>query len=457
VEASELVVAPGTDSRLRLGGHELLLELAAGGMATVYIARKMGAAGFERLVVVKRVHPAFAKNHDFADMFRDEARICATIRHPNVVAILDVVETGGELFLVLEYVESLSLSALSKAASVRGEALPPDVVVRIVVDVLSGLHAAHEAKDMRGNRLELIHRDVSPANVIVGLDGSSRLIDFGIAKAASRISVTSSGILKGKLSYMAPEQVRRRPLDRRADVFAAGVILFEALTGRKLFTGDDEGDIVLGILITEIPSPSSIVPGLPPQLDVVVQKALAREREERYQTAAEFGEALERALTPAPARAVSRVVETYGGVKLDERRAVLQAKVEGAGEELASRAPAGEQGTLLTSSRVGGAAPSRGRGSAGGKVLRVLAVCLLAAGVATAAVFVERRRAQATPTPAPIAAASESDPVVSAAPREATAATAASVAAPVPPAGSPKPSRSMPRRDLHRRNPYGPP
>src|SRR5262249_11410999 len=160
----------------------------------------------------------------------------------------------------------------------------------------------------RGNRLDVIHRDVSPQNIIVGSDGTSRLIDFGVAKAASRVSVTQSGALKGKLGYMSPEQVRRRPLDRRADGFAAGAVPFEAFAQRRLFSGDDEGDIVLGILVAEIPSPSSLVPDIPVAVDAVVARALAREPDERYPTAAEFAEELERALTPATTRDVSRVV-----------------------------------------------------------------------------------------------------------------------------------------------------
>src|SRR5262249_24181788 len=157
--------------------------------------------------------------------------------------------------------------ALAAAARTRGVTIPAEIVVRILADALAGLHAAHEAKDLRGNRLDLIHRDVSPQNIIVGVDGTSRLIDFGVAKASSRITVTESGVLKGKLRYMSPEQVRRRPLDQRADLFAAGVVLFESLTLKPLFSGDDEGDIALGILVSETPVPSTMVSGLPPALD----------------------------------------------------------------------------------------------------------------------------------------------------------------------------------------------
>lgn len=311
-----------------LGSYHPLLELACGGMAKVYVARQSGAAGFQRLVVVKRVHKHLLANRDFCEMFRDEALHSSMVRHPNVVAILDTVEAEGELFLVLEYVESLSLSALLAQLAARGERLEPPVAARIVADSLAGLHAAHEAVDLRGNRVELIHRDVSPQNVIVGRDGASRLIDFGIAKAASRATVTHSGVVKGKLRYMSPEQVQQKLLDRRADVFSAGVVLYEALTGQRPFTGEDEGDIALGILLGEVAPPSSLVPGISRELDAVVDRALARDRADRFQTAAEFQAALERAVPAASMLDVARVVDACGAEEFEFRRAVLQAALD---------------------------------------------------------------------------------------------------------------------------------
>ncbi|MGH7298775.1 MAG: serine/threonine-protein kinase, partial [Polyangiaceae bacterium] len=192
--------------QLQLGNYEALLQLATGGMATVYVARQIGAAGFERLVVVKRVHPHLLSNREFYDMFRDEARVAAMLHHPNVVPVTDVVEADGELFLVMEYIDSVALSTLEKAAADLGQRLPPAAAVRVMIDALSGLHAAHEAHDMRGNRLEIVHRDVSPQNIVVGIDGSSRIIDFGVAKARHRLTETKSGSLKGKYGYMSPEQ-----------------------------------------------------------------------------------------------------------------------------------------------------------------------------------------------------------------------------------------------------------
>jgi len=314
-------------ARIRLGNYEPLLQLASGGMATVYLARQAGAAGFQRLVVIKRVHRRLLKDREFYGMFVDEARVASLIRHPNVVPVIDVVEADGELFLVLDYVESAPLSGLLAAAANDGDLLPPAVVARIVADVLAGLHAAHEATDMQGRKLEVVHRDVSPQNVIVGVDGTSRLIDFGIAKATRRLTVTSAGVLKGKFGYMAPEQTKQLPLDRRADVFAAGIVLYEGLTGHRLFDGD-EGDIVLSTLLAEIPDPSTLVPGLPSKLDAVVQSALARDREERFQTASAFLVALETALPPAPPREAAEWVARYAGKLLEKRREELKIALE---------------------------------------------------------------------------------------------------------------------------------
>jgi serine/threonine-protein kinase len=306
----------------RLGNYEPLLDLASGGMGTVHIARQVGAAGFERLVVLKRVHRRFVKDEAFRDMFVDEARVASLIRHPNVVSVIDVVEDKGEIFLVMEYVESLSLGMLAAAARKAGEPLPVPVVARILSDVLAGLTAAHDATDMQGRTLDVVHRDVSPQNVVVGVDGQSRLIDFGIAKAARRLTHTTGGVLKGKLGYMAPEQLKQLPVDRRADVFATGVVLFEALTGQRPFPEDDE-DALLALLLGDVPDPSSLSPDVPEKLDAVVQYALARERDDRFQTAAAFQQALETAVPPAPPREVARFVERWGGGALAHRRAEL--------------------------------------------------------------------------------------------------------------------------------------
>jgi len=317
---------------LRLGAYEPLLELASGGMATVYIARQVGAAGFERIVVVKRVHRHLLGNREFYDMFRDEARVASMVRHPNVVPVIDVVEVTNpdrELFLVMEYVESSSLSTLRKAAHEHAQRIPVPVVARILYDTLAGLNAAHTAVDMQGHELGVVHRDVSPQNIIIGVDGSSRLIDFGVAKASHRLTETKSGSVKGKYSYMAPEQARGQAVDRRTDIFAAGVVLHECLTDKRLFRGDNELDTVRRIMEGEIPAPSSVQPAIPSALDAVALRALERPPEKRFQTAVEMMEALEAAVSLASHREVAAYLEKVCGVRLQERRDALREMLAG--------------------------------------------------------------------------------------------------------------------------------
>ncbi|MGK3967580.1 protein kinase [Sorangium sp. So ce118] len=366
-----------------VGGHDVILEIASGGMATAYLARRAGVAGLERLVVLKRVHRHLLAQPEVLDMLRDEARLAALIRHPHVVSVEDVLEAGGELLLVMPYVEAVPLAALIKDAAGAGERLPPAVASRVLADVLSGLHAAHEARDLQGRPLDVVHRDVSPRNVLVGADGRSLLIDFGIAKAARRAAVTRSGVLKGTFSYMAPEQLRgARDVDRRADLFAAGAVLHEALTGATLFDGQDEASVLLGILADDIEAPSARAPGVPPELDRVVLRALARDRDERFPTAADFLEALERAQPPAPAREVAALVERRGGAALAARREAVRAWLEQAEAANARAAPRAGQATAGQAAAQATMAPRR---RAALVALGVLAPATIAGALAVAA------------------------------------------------------------------------
>ena len=312
-------------STARLGEYELLFELASGGMATLYVARHVVTA-VERLVAVKRVHRHVLAVAGIQAMFRDEARIAALIRHPNVVRVLDVVEHDGELLIVLDYIESVSLAALGQTARSAGERLPAPIVARVLADALAGLHAAHEATDVRGEPLAIVHRDFSPQNVLVGIDGISHLIDFGVAKAAARITSTESGVLKGKFQYMSPEQARGTDIDRRSDVFSAGVVLFEAVTGALPFGNDasDPSAILLRIVLDPIPKASSLAPGVPPALDDVLDRALERVRDERYQTAGEMLHALVAAVPPASHADVQAYVESRCSAAITERREQLK-------------------------------------------------------------------------------------------------------------------------------------
>jgi serine/threonine-protein kinase len=311
------------DYRGSLGRYALYGEIAAGGMATVHLARLLGPVGFARTVAIKRLHPHLAKDPDFVAMFLEEARLAARVRHPNVVATLDVVSDDGELFLVMEYVAGESLSRLVRKAREKGERMPPRYAVAILSGALEGLHSAHDAKSEKGQALGLVHRDVSPQNVHVGTDGVPRLLDFGIAKATNRVQETRTDQIKGKVAYMSPEQLAKGSIDRRADVYSASVVLWETLTGERLFKADDVPSLVYAIINEEVRKPSSVVPDLPPGLDEIVMKGLEREAEDRWSSAREMAAALEAALQPAPAREIGEWVHAIAGDALDWRQELV--------------------------------------------------------------------------------------------------------------------------------------
>jgi eukaryotic-like serine/threonine-protein kinase len=304
--------------------YVLSAPLAEGGMATVHLARLIADEGFARTVAVKRLHATYARDPHFVRMFLEEARIAARIQHPNIVDTLDVVARDGELFVVMDYIHGESLSGLLMAAQQRKVRIPTRVVVSMVAGLLRGLHAAHEATNEKAEKLELIHRDVSPQNVFVGLDGFTRVIDFGVAKALGRMQATREGEVKGKLSYMAPEQMLAQPIDRRADVFSAAIVLWEALTGQRLFFADDSVATMGLVMKAPIRPPSQLIPTLPTALDAVVLKGLERNREQRYQTALEMVTALEAAVVPATPHEVSHVVATLAGDLLTARSGLIR-------------------------------------------------------------------------------------------------------------------------------------
>jgi serine/threonine-protein kinase len=302
-----------------VGRYALYGEIASGGMATVHFGRLQGPVGFSRTVAIKRLHPQFAKDPEFVSMFLDEARLAARIQHPNVVATLDVVALEGELFLVMEYVQGESLARLIRNLRQLGARIPPRVVGSIMAGVLYGLHAAHEAKSERGQPLGIVHRDVSPQNILVGSDGVTRVLDFGVAKAAGRVQTTREGQIKGKLAYMAPEQIRGFPVDRRTDVYGAAVVLWEALTNRRLFDGEHEGIILHRVLEGEVHPPSRLQPDLPTALDMVVMRGLSRDPGYRFQSAREMAVALEDVMPMATSRAVGEWLEQIAGDSLARR------------------------------------------------------------------------------------------------------------------------------------------
>lgn len=292
-------------------------------MATVHLGKQIGEVGFSRTVAIKRLHENFVRHPQFVAMMIDEARLVSRIRHPNVVPTLDIVSLDGELFVVMEYVHGASLSSLLSKTWEEGLPMQPAMAAAIMLDVLHGLHAAHEAKSERGAPLGIVHRDVSPQNVLVGVDGIARVLDFGIAKAAGRIQSTSTGQIKGKLAYMAPEQMRASSsMDRRVDVYAAGIVLWELLAGCELFSGDNDAQTMYNVLHAPVEPPSAVASGIAPALDEVVMKALDHDPDARFPTAQDFAVALEAAISPIPrAREVGAWVVARAGASLEERAA----------------------------------------------------------------------------------------------------------------------------------------
>jgi serine/threonine-protein kinase len=254
-------------------------------MAEVLLARLLGPSGFERAVVLKRVLPHLARQRAFIDMFFDEARLIARIRHPNVVQVQELVREDDELFLVMEYLEGESVSSLLRRVVARGERLDPLIAAHLVAEACAGLHAAHELRDDDGASLGIVHRDVSPQNIFVTFDGAVKILDFGIAMSHGRMTRTETGELKGKLGYMSPEHAGAKPLDRRSDVFALGIVLYELLVGRRLFQRPTPLATLKAISSEPVIPPSRIAAGCPPSLERICLRALSRDVDERYPSA----------------------------------------------------------------------------------------------------------------------------------------------------------------------------
>jgi serine/threonine-protein kinase len=309
------------------GHYAIYDQIASGGMATVHLGRVTGPVSFARTVAIKRLHPHLAREPEVVAMFLDEARMAARVRHPNVVPTLDIVTTQGSPFLVMEYVQGESLAGLLATLRANGQCISASIASAIVVGMLLGLHAAHEATGDRGEPLGLVHRDVSPQNVIVGLDGVARLLDFGVAKAAGRLQTTREGQLKGKLAYMAPEILRGRTATRAADVYSAAVVFWETLTGERLFAADNEGNVIERVLFADIVPPSARARNAPEALDPIVLRALARDPARRYSTAREMVRAIETAVPVARTSEIGAWVQDMARDALSGR-ARMVAKIE---------------------------------------------------------------------------------------------------------------------------------
>lgn len=357
-------------------------------MATVHFGLMDGAGGFSRVVAIKRLHPELLDDPSYVAMLLDEARIAGRVRHANVVPIVDVVDDAGEPLIVLEYVHGLSLSHVQRLLLERGEKIPESIVAAIAVDALRGLAAAHGAVDARGVSLELVHRDISPQNLLVDTSGVTKVVDFGIAKAAGRAQpTTQTGALKGKIGYLAPEQIHNN-VSARSDLFALGTVLWELLAGERLFVGATDGAVLAATLGKVVGPPSALRGEGPSPLDAVILRSLERRPSERYASADAMAEAVLQAVAVAPHDEVARWLGRVGAEVLDGRTALLR-ELEALGPghaHAASPSVAAAAVTALppTTERT---PPERGAGPAA-----TLAPTLISSGVAPA-------EASMTPSP----------------------------------------------------------
>jgi eukaryotic-like serine/threonine-protein kinase len=316
-----------------VGRYALFDPIAAGGMASVHIGRLSGSFGFARTVAIKRLHQNLALDPEFIAMFLDEARLAARIRHTNVVQTLDVVNFDNELLLVMEYVSGASLSRIQVRERKAGRVAPHRIAVDIMVGALNGLHAAHEAKNENGEPLGIVHRDVSPQNILIGTDGVARLLDFGIAKAIGGAHCTRPNQVKGKLRYLSPEGITAQSVSRASDIYAASVVLWELLTGRRLFDGENDGQIVNQVLHSKLLPPSSARTHISKKLDEIVMRGLSRDPAARFATAREMALALEAAVIPVNRSAVAEWAAASVGDEIAERdRRVAEIEREMQGE-----------------------------------------------------------------------------------------------------------------------------
>jgi serine/threonine-protein kinase len=337
-ESAANAAEPSPPALDQVGRYILHPAIARGGMATVHAARLVAAEGVTRLVAAKRLHPHYTDDPEFVAMFHDEARIASRIHHPNVVPVLDVIQADGEVILVQEYVHGVPLSHLFKIA-LASEPIPVRIVTAIVAGILSGLHAAHEATDELGEPLGVVHRDVSPQNVIVSVDGIPRLVDFGIAKAKTCVHHTREGFFKGKLAYMAPEQIRAEPVTRQVDIYAAGVVLWELLVNRRFYDGKSDADFVRAVALGSMPTVTQALEAYREtlteerwtavqRLEPIVARAMATEKDARWPTALEMAEAIVTAAGVASVTEVAAWVRSTGADYLEKRQRMLLANEE---------------------------------------------------------------------------------------------------------------------------------
>jgi len=371
--AASPIVKPASLNH-RIGRYDLVAGIGHGGMADVFLAvLASGEAGrFQKLLVLKLLKPELSDEPEFVEMFLEEARLAARLNHPNVVQTIEVGADGGRHFLAMEYIEGQPLNRVARAL-LRNSAFDLSAKLTIILRTLIGLDYAHELTDYDGSPLGIVHRDISPGNILVGYDGQVKLMDFGIAKANDSNSHTRVGLLKGKTAYMAPEQARSGHVDRRADLYAAGVVLWELIAGRRMWGGLSQGEILTRVVAGNIPAPSQVAPGVPPELEAICMKALAVKREDRYASAAELATALEgfvrRHLEPKSEREVGKLVaEAFGADRARIREVIdqqLSPRARGAGNlpQIPSLTDSGTQASVRLANDGGTPAPVTGGGT----------------------------------------------------------------------------------------------
>jgi len=358
----------GTHSQsIMLGKYRLLAELGHGGMAQVYLALAKGVAGFNKLVVVKKIHTDLAEDPDFVNMFLEEARLAARLNHPNVVQTNEVDHDGKRYFIAMEYLEGQTLNRIFNRMGRDPKLLPLGHRLRLVADALAGLHYAHELCDFDGTPLEVVHRDITPHNIFVSYSGQVKVVDFGIAKALNSNVQTQSGVLKGKVSYMAPEQARGERVDRRADLFSVGMILWQVATGKRLYRDMPELAVIQKICNGEVPKVSELAPFVPPRLQAIIDRALAPHRDERYATAAELQADIESYLDATNVKASSREIGALVAEHFAEERAEIKGIIE---EQLRQEVQEGSVHALPNLEPTKGSTTSTRQGGSGSGSIR---------------------------------------------------------------------------------------
>ncbi len=398
---------------IRFGKYELLSRIAAGGMAEIFLARAASLKGFEKYLVIKRILPHKASDQDFVSMFLDEARLAATLDHPNIVQIYDVGAIDGEYFIAMEYLHGEDLLSLVRTGVQKGLGRPPlEIVITILDGTLGALHYAHERRSFDGKPLNIVHRDVTPGNIVITYDGAVKLVDFGIAKAATREvnQDTRAGALKGKIQYMSPEQCKGEGLDRRADLFAVGIILYELTTGKRLYHEKSDFETLKKIVEGPVPDPASVQPDYPPALRALVMKSLAKSPADRYATARDMQADLDAFAREHRMQTGTVALAQYcEKVFADKINAWRQAEAQGI--SLADRVAAGQgDGGYVGERRNtdGGVYTSVTRRRRWQRIAQAATLAALAGG----SVAVVYKVAHRAPPPAPVVVVQQAPPVV---------------------------------------------